>query len=197
MNEIIEFFKRKKGYARMKELKIQGFQTRKIRELLDEGEIEKIKPGLYRLSNDISEYTSLIDVCNAIKKGIICLASALSYYEFTTFTPWEVYVAVPESYKAPRIDYPPVKVFHFRENNYKVGIETIETDDGSFRIYSREKTVCDIFKFRNKIGEDLAIEGLRNYLEWSKNNTIELRKYMRITRMENVMSPYIKAMVNL
>lgn len=197
MNKIISFFKGNYGYARMKDLKNQGFQNRKIKKLLEDGIIEKLKPGLYRLSNEDSEYTSLMDVCTAIPKGVICLISAMNYYNFTTFNPWEVDIAVPMYHNPPSIEYPPVRVFHFRENTYKNGIEIIKTNEGLLKIYSREKTVCDMFRLRKRLGEDLAIEGLRNYLEWSKNNTVELRKYMKITRMENVMSPYIKAMVNL
>lgn len=197
MSEVIRFFENHYGYARMKDLKAHGIHTREIKNLLEKGMIEKVKPGLYRLSSlSGNKEISLVDVCRAVPKGVICLISALDYYEFTTFSPWEVHAAVPHDLKEPTIEYPPVRFFHFRENTYSLGIETINTEFGPIRIYNREKTICDIFRFRNKLGEDLAIEALRNYLVWSKRNTTKLRKYAKVTRMEKIMSPFIKGMMH-
>ena len=196
MSEIIRFFENHHGYARMKDLKEYGIHTRKIKKLLKEGTIEKVKPGLYRLSSLSGVKTiSLVDTCRAVPKGIICLISALDYYGFTTFSPWEVHVAIPHDHKKISVEYPPVRFFHFRESTYSLGIETINTKFGPIRIYNREKTICDIFRFRKKLGEDLAIEALKEYLIWSKNNTAKLRKYAKATRMEKIMSPFIKGMM--
>jgi len=196
MSKILDFFKNHYGYARMKDLKANGIHTREIKKLLEEGTIEKVKPGLYRLSTFSGiKIVSLVDICRAVHKGVICLLSALDYYDFTTFSPWEVHVAIPHDHKKPKIEYPPVRFFHFRENTYSLGIETINTEFGPIRIYNREKTVCDIFRFRNRLGEDLAIEALKNYLIWSNGNTTRLRKYMKITRTEKIMSPFIKGMM--
>ena len=151
----------------MKELKAASVHTRDVQRLIAEGLIEKIKPGLYKLV-DLPETdgvpVSFVDICRAIPPAIICLLSALDYYDLTTFVPSQVYVAVPNSFKPPKIEYPPVTLFYFRARVYDLGIQTIETSSGVVQIYNREKIICDVFRYRNKPGEDIAIEGLRNYL---------------------------------
>ena len=198
MEEIIKFIRKNKGYARMKELKQAGFHTRKIKQILELGKIEKIKPGLYRLSDmyGISEYSqSLIDVCNSMKTGIICLISALEFHQLSTINPSNVYVALPNSDKQTNIEYPPVNVFYFRDTFYDLGIEQINTKTGTFRIYNAEKTICDMFRYRNKLGEDLALEGLRNYLKRKDADMAKLREYAIKCQVKTVLLPYLKAMV--
>lgn len=198
MKEIIEFFKQHKGYARMEQLKHSGFHTRKIRKLIDSGKIQKIKPGLYRLTDMYSEGDypiSFIDVCKSLKNGIICLISALEYHELSTINPEIVYVAIPNSDKRTKIDYPPVKVFYFRKRFYELGIEEVETEIGSFKIYSAEKTICDMFRYRNKLGEDLALEGLKNYLKRKDRDINKLWNYAIKAKVKTIMHPYMKAMV--
>ena len=133
MEKIIKYFRSHGGYARMKELKKASVQTRDIARLLEEGTIVKVKPGLYRLANfmdvvlpaitiNATGYTisiGIMDVCRAIPEGVICLASALELYGLTTFNPSEIYVAIPNASKKPKIEYPPVKIFYFRENTLR------------------------------------------------------------------------------
>jgi len=193
----------------MKELKGASIQTRDIARLLKEGTIFKIKPGLYRLANigagvlpplrgkgsgsTISQ--EIVDVCKALPDGVICLASALAFYDLTTFNPSEIYVAIPNAAKVPKIDFPPLRVFYFRERFYKPGIEQIEGPNCTIKIYNKEKTVCDTFRYRNKYGEDLALEGLKNYLSRKEANINKLRKYAEICQVKTVMMPYLKALV--
>jgi predicted transcriptional regulator of viral defense system len=178
MEKIIAHFRKHGGYALMKELKAASFQTRDIARLLKEGAIIKVKPGLYRLANlgdvviplprikatgsTISQ--EIIDVCKALPGGVICLVSALAFYDLTTFNPSEIYVAIPNAAKVPKVDFPPLRVFYFRERFYKPRIERIEVPNCTIKIYNKEKTICDMFRYRNKYGEDLALEGLKNYL---------------------------------
>ncbi len=198
MNKIIDFFRDHNGYARMKDLKSAGIHTRTVKKLLEEGIIEKLKPGLYRLSKLSGDLTvTFVDVCRAVPKGVICLASALDYYDLTTFSPNEIYVAIPNGIKKVNVDYPPLKFFYFRESMYFLGLENINIKAGTIRIYNREKTVCDMFRFRNRLGEDLAIEALKNYLSWSNGNMSTLQKYMHVTRMEKIMAPFIKGMMHV
>ncbi len=198
MEEIIKFFRENRGYARMKELKQAGFHTRKIKQILVLGKIEKIKPGLYRLSDmyGIGEYSqSFIDVCNSMKRGIICLISALEFHQLSTINPSKVYVALPNSDKQNIIEYPPVNVFYFRERFYDLGIEEKITKTGIFKIYNAEKTICDMFRYRNKLGEDLALEGLKNYLKRKDADIVKLREYAIKCQVKIVMLPYLKAMM--
>lgn len=208
MGKIITYFEKHGGYARMKELKKESFQTRDIAKLLEEGKIVKVKPGLYRLANvakielpTLEDATGFIisvemmDVCRAIPDGVICLASALDIFGLTTFNPSEIYIAIPNAGKIPKIDYPPIKVFYFRERFYKSGIEEIKTKDVTVKIYNKEKSVCDMFRYRKKIGEDIALEGLKNYLKRKDANINKLSEYAKICRVKTIVMPYIKAIV--
>jgi len=193
----------------MKELKKASFQTRDIAHLLQEGIIVKVKPGLYRLANFIdialpaitinaTGYTisvGIMDVCRAIPEGVICLASALELYGLTTFNPSEIYVAIPNASKKPKIEYPPVKIFYFRDRFYRTGIEKIMAGDVTVNIYNMEKTICDVFRYRNKIGEDIALEGLKNYMLRKDASINKLREYAEICRVKTIMMPYLKALI--
>jgi predicted transcriptional regulator of viral defense system len=209
MEKIIIYFKKHGGYALMKELKTASFQTRDIARLLKEGAILKVKPGLYRLAN-IGEMVlplpkikgsgsmisqGIIDVCKAIPDGVICLVSALAFHDLTTFNPSEIYVAIPNAAKVPKIDSPPLRVFYFRERFYRPGIEHITAPHCTIKIYNKEKTICDMFRYRNKYGEDLALEGLKNYLSRRGANVNKLRKYAEICQVKTNMMPYLKALV--
>lgn len=194
MKEIINYIKRQGGYARMSELRSAGFQTRDISTLCEKGSLEKIKAGLYKLSN--SEVTSgYVDVSKAIPEAVIAVASALSFHELTTFNPSKVHIAIPHEAKLKEINFPPVEVYYFRKAQYEPGIEKVNIQGHNVRIYNREKTVCDMFRYRNKLGEDLALEGLQNYLNRSDSNLNELSKYMKICRVKTVIEPYVKAMI--
>ena len=181
----------------MKDIKKSFFQTSDVKKLLEQGIIEKIKPGLYKLSEledeDIS--ISFLDVCHAVPKGVICLLSALDYYSLTTFNPSEVYVAIPNSAKPPVVDYPPVKVFYFVDRFYSVGIEEIKTKHGVVRIYNKEKTICDMFRYRDKLGMDVALEGLKEYFKTRKFNIPKLLEYAEICQVKTILTPYLKVLV--
>lgn len=182
----------------MKDLKNQSFHTRDIANLLEKGIIEKVKPGLYKLVNydyDHSVSTSLVDVCNAIPQAVICLSSALSFHGLTTFNPSEVLIAIPNAWKPHKIIYPPVKFFYFRDRFYTPGIKIVKTGGKDIRVYTMEKTVCDIFRYRNKLGVDIALEGLKNYLKLKESNINKLSKYAEICQVKTVMMPYVKAIV--
>lgn len=196
MNEIIAHIK-ERGYVKMKELKEAGFHTRNIAALVKNGEIEKVKPGLYKVPNYEGEdyLTSFLDVAKAAPKGIICLISAISYYELSTVNPSEVYIAIPLAEKPPKIEYPPIRAFYWSERNYNLGIEEIETENGIIKIYDKEKTICDLFRYRDKLGEDIAFEALKNYLQLKTFDLNKLRIYSEKMRIKTVLTPYIKAIV--
>ncbi len=195
--DILDYIKKRGGYATLKELKSAAFQTRDISRLIKEGSIEKIKPGLYRLpefSFGVKFRGSLIDICRAIPDGVICLTSALEFHDLTTFNPTEVFVAIPHASKPPQISYPPVRTFYFRERFYVPGIQTERTKTGTIKVYNREKTICDMFRYRNKLGEDLPIEGLKNYLRSRDANLTLLQKYAVQCQVKTVMIPYLRAL---
>ena len=194
---IIEHIRINGGYARTQELRAAGFHTRDIAKLVENGDLVKLKPGLYRLP-DIPETGEInpgfVDVCKAIDGSVICLLSALAHYELTTFNPPEIYTAIPGDKKPPTQVNIPVKIFYFQKRVYNPGIDTISTGYGDVRIYSREKTLCDVFRYRKKLGEDIALEGLKNYLRSDQVNIAQLMHFAKICKVKSAMMPYLKAM---
>jgi len=199
MTTLKDFFNNNGGYAHMKELRNASFQTRFIKEKLADGTIEKVKPGLYRLAevslHGGSDY-QMVDICAAYPKAVICLSSALSFYELTTFLPKQIDIAIPNNYQAPKIDYPPLRVYYFRERTYSEGIVELTRENGVLRIYSPERTICDMFRFRNRFGSDIAVEGLKNYMRQPKPNVNRIFHYSKVCRVSNVMRPYLETLVS-
>jgi predicted transcriptional regulator of viral defense system len=194
--QIVQFMKEHSGYATMNEFKKAGIHTRKVREAVEKDILIKIKPGLYKLRDFQRDgYEGFIDVHTANDSAIICLGSALAYHELTTFNPSKIDVAVPNNTDKFELNYPPINVYYYRENMYKAGVVVVKRSYGSFKVYNKPKTVCDMFRYRNKLGEDLALEGLQNYLNHSDSNLNEVSKYMKICRVKTVMEPYVKAMI--
>ena len=198
MEKILLHIKNNGGFASMKDLKEAKFHTRDISALVEQKIINRIKPGFYRLA-DFNFFknvnVSLLSVCRAEPHSVICLISALDYYEMTDFNPSEIYYAIPHSQKKRSISYPPVKTFFFRERFYTPGIEVVKTDYGDLRIYNKEKTVCDMFRYRNKLGEDLAMQALKNYLKQTKKSIPTLLKYADICQVKTIILPILKGLV--
>lgn len=196
MKKLIQIFRKHGGYARMKDLRSFRVHTRDISLAVSSGLIEKVKPGLYKLKDyPWEEHSTLVDVCRAKEDAVICLTSALEYHGLTTFNPSEITVAVRHHTSRFGMPYPPVRLFYFREAFYSPGIEKIRSKHGSIRIYNREKTVCDMFRYRKKLGEDIALEGLKNYLNLKEANINVLKQYAEICQVKTIMMPYLKAIL--
>lgn len=149
MSEILDIFSSQRGYAFLKTLKQKGVHVDQIRKLLNDGIIKKIKPGLYKLVDiPISAQQGMIDICLAMPKAVICLHSALSYYELTTTVPVIIMAALPRNSKPVKIFYPPVQVFKFSDQYYHYGIKQEDTEFGLLRTYEVEKTLVDCYRFR-------------------------------------------------
>lgn len=193
---IREYFISNNGYAKMKAMKEDGFQTRTISKALKDNIIEKIKPGLYKLFDyDWDENSSFIDIYNVKKEAVICLSSALHYYNLSTINPEVIHVAVPHNTARFTIDYPPVKVFFYSNSTYPLEINTVKVGKSNFNIYSIEKTLCDSFRYRTKIGEDIFLEALKNYLNLPIFNLNKLYQIAKQCKIDKKIEPYIKAMV--
>ncbi|MBI5730227.1 MAG: type IV toxin-antitoxin system AbiEi family antitoxin domain-containing protein [Ignavibacteriales bacterium] len=198
MENFIEIFKQNGGYSRMLELKNAKIHTRTVSKAVKDGLIEKVKSGLYKLIDyPWDEHGSFADVCNSNKRAVICLLSAASYYELTTFNPAEIYVAVPHNTDKFDLKYPPIRLYYFSDSYYEHGIETIETKSGMIKIYNKEKTIVDIFRYINKLGEDVAVESLKEYLKKRKvMNIPKLLEYSEICGVKKKMEPMIKALLS-
>jgi predicted transcriptional regulator of viral defense system len=162
--------------------------------MLDCGLLVKEGRGLYRLAKTPPlSYPDLVQIALRVPEAVISLISALDFHHLTTQIPHKVYVALPKSIKRPRLDYPPVDVIWLSEKPYRAGVEEHRLDGVSVRIYGAAKTVADCFKFRNKVGEEVALEALRNYLRRPGADIEALLGYARIDRVEKTMLPYIRA----
>ena len=180
----------------MKDLKEYKFHTRVIAKAVDENIIEKIKPGLYKLVDyEWDGNSSFIDITRVNSNAIICLNSALHYYQLSTINPNFVYVAVPHSTARFSLDYPLVKLFYFSDTIYPLEIIEVKEANGSFKVYSIEKTICHAFRYRKIIGEDFALEALRNYMRRNESDLNRLYKVAKECKINKVIEPYIKAMV--
>lgn len=197
MEEIIKIFEKNKGYARMVELKKANIHTRRIANAVELGIIEKIKPGLYKLVNyEHDEHESFVEVCHANKRAVICMLSAASYFELTTFNSSYITVAVPHNTPKFKLDYPPIKVYYFADSYYSPGIEILKTKSGIVRIYNKEKTIGDLFRYINKIGEDIAFEALKEYLRNRREMNIpKLLEYASICSVRKKIELLSKAIL--
>ena len=184
------------GTLRMSETMRLGINRRKLYAMRDAGVLEMVSRGLYRL-RDLPALGSpdLVAIAKRIPQGVVCLISALSYHEITTQVPHEVYVAIVKGAEAPRIDYPPVRVFRFSGAAFTEGIETHKVDGVPVRIYSPEKTIADCFKFRNKLGMDVVLEALKLWRERRGRNVQALLEHARHCRVERIMRPYLEALL--
>jgi predicted transcriptional regulator of viral defense system len=188
-------FREHGGMLRASEAIALGIHPRTLYRLRDENRLVTVSRGLYRLANlpELSD-PDLISVATRIPHAVICLVSALAYHEITTEIPHEVSIALPRTVKRPQLDYPPLRVFWFSGGSLTEGIEEHKIDGVKVRIYGPEKTVADCFKFRNKIGLDVAIEALKLCRERKGSTPRNLLHYARICRVERVMRPYLEAL---
>jgi predicted transcriptional regulator of viral defense system len=162
----------------------------------DVGTLEVVSRGVFRLAgSEPLANPDLVTVATRVQNGVICLISALAFYEITTQIPHEVHVALQRGAEIPRLEYPPIKTYWFKGQAFTAGVETHKLDGVDIRIYSLEKTLADCFKFRNKIGLDTAVEAVRFYRERRNVNVDALMRYAAICRVEKVMRPYLEAIL--
>ena len=189
-------FRRHGGMLRTAEAIREGIQPRVLYAMRDTGDLQMLRRGCYRLAAlDRMSEPDLAVVAKATPKGVICLVSALAFHDITTQIPHVVDLAIPAHRHPPKIDYPPIQPYWFSGKAYSSGIESHEIDGVLVRIYNPAKTVADCFKYRNKVGQDVALEALRFCRERKRTPVSELLEYARICRVQNIMSPYLEAML--
>ena len=194
--KIYRIFSTRNGFARTKDILAAGIHRRDIRRMREEGKIIRVKRGLYRLAEiPLISNQGFIDLARAVPKGIICLLSVLSYYELTTFNPSIISMAICRGSREPKIEYPPVEFYHFSKKQFEAGINEIKIKGHEIRIYCPEKTICDCFRYRNKLGIDMAKEGLSEYLKGKDRNLEKLLEYAEICRIKTLLETWLNAMI--
>lgn len=164
--------------------------------MVETGELVREAQGIYRLkgSGPLGN-PDLVQISLRVPRAVICLISALYFHELTTQIPHQVHIALPRDVKTPKIEYPPIKAFHFSEASYQAGIEEHALDGVPVKIYSREKTIADCFKFRQKVGTDIALEALKDYLRSPRLDIHPLLEHAKVNRVEKVIRPYLESLV--
>ncbi|MHB1528234.1 MAG: type IV toxin-antitoxin system AbiEi family antitoxin domain-containing protein [Acidiferrobacteraceae bacterium] len=188
-------FKKHGGMLRTSRAIALGVHPRVLYGLRDTGRLQEVSRGLYRLADlPALGNPDLTAVAARIPQGVICLISALAFHGLTTQIPHQVDVAVPRGTKQPRLQFPPIRVFRFSEPMQNAGVEKHRVDRIEVRIYSAAKTVADCFRFRNRLGMDVAVEALKLFHARKKAPVRELLDCARLCRVERVMMPYLEAL---
>jgi predicted transcriptional regulator of viral defense system len=196
VQKAIKIFAQHHGWLRTSQAIRLGISPRTLYALRDTDQIIQVSRGVFQLANQpLSAHHDLLLVVQRVPKGIICLLSALSFYNLTTQIPHQVYVALPNHAEKPRLDYPPLRLFWLSDPVYQTGIQKLQVEGRPLRIYSPEKSVADSFKFRNKLGVDVALEALKNYRASADFNIEKLLEMARVDRVEKIMRPYIEAVL--
>lgn len=189
-------FEKNNGILRASNAIELGVPPHVIYKMVEDGELVREAQGIYRLkdSEPLGD-PDLVQISLRVPRAVICLISALYFHELTTQIPHQVHIALPRDVKTPKIIYPPIQAFHLSEPSYISGIEEHFLDGVSVKIYSAEKTVADSFKFRARIGKDVALEALKDYLSSPRPDIQLLINYAQINRVEKVMRPYLESLV--
>lgn len=158
------------------------------------GQIVRVGRGLYALPTYRSgEHGSVVTVAKRAPEVLFCLMTALRIHELTTQSPFEIWIAIGNKDYPPRMDYPPLRVVRLAKASLEAGVERRKVDGTPVRVTSVAKTVADCFKFRNKIGLDVALEALREARRTKKVSSDDLWHFAKIDRVANVMRPYLEA----
>lgn len=195
MKKALTLIAKRGGIIRTSEAMDLGVHAVTLYRLRDQGLIEQISRGVFRISSLPSVANpDLITVAKRIPKGVVCLISALAFHGLTTQIPRHVFVALPRQTMKPRMHYPPIRIFWYSTKAIKNGVEIHRLDGVPVSIFSAEKSVADAFKYRNKIGFDVALEALRMWRR-KKGDLDGLLKFAKICRVERVMRPYLEAIL--
>lgn len=185
---------RRKGVIRASELAEKGIPSIYLTRLVRDGRLERINRGLYRLpESDTTEHFTLIQAVKRVPHGVICLLSALSFHDISTQLPHQIWMAIERGKWEAGIRDLPLRLFEFSGKSFHEGIETHDIQGVTVNIYCPSKTVADCFKYRNKIGIEVALEALRDCFRERKCTHEDLWHYAKVCRVANVMRPYLEA----
>jgi predicted transcriptional regulator of viral defense system len=187
---------REKGIIRAEDVEAVGISRNYLYRMHKEGLLEKNAVGLYTLPEaPVTENSSLAEVAKRLPHAVVCLISALSYHEITTQIPHEIWLTIPRGSWRPDVEYPPLNLTYVSGPAYSFGIQEHVINGVAVKIYSPAKTVADCFKFRNKVGLDVAIEALREAWRSRKVTMDELVEAAGVDRVSKIMRPYLEATV--
>ncbi len=180
---------------RSKEVSSLGIPRNYLSRLVRKGLLKRVGRGLYASDSfPITEHLSLIEATARVPKGVICLLSALEFHKLTTQIPHEVWMAIDVNAWTPRITYPPMRFVRMSGLALQFGVKEYPVRGGTVRAFSVAKTVADCFKFRNKVGTDVALESLKECRRLRKASMDDLWAAAKVCRVANIMRPYLESL---
>ena len=187
---------RGQSLIRPRDLKEHGLPKDYLYVLAQEGVIERIGRGLYQWPNkDLGRHHSLVEISKLAPKAVVALLSALNYHNMTTQNPHQIWLAIDRKAWRPEISYPPVRFVTMSAESLHSGVETHSIEGVSIKVFNPAKTVVDCFKYRSKVGLDVALDALREGWSARKFTMDELQTYAKICRVQKVMQPYLESLV--
>ena len=185
---------RSRGVARTRDFVSQGIPRVTLTRLVRDGRLERLGRGLYAVpGSDVSEHHGLVEASRRVPRGVVCLLSALRFHELTTQQPFEVWMAIDRKARKPTLDSQAIRIVRFGMDALTQGVDEHEIEGVMVRITSPARTVADCFRYRNKIGLDVAIEALRDYRRLRAGTIDELWEEAGIARIKTVIRPYMEA----
>jgi len=189
-------FAKKTGVFRIKDIVASEIHPEYMRRLVSKGVLTKSGRGLYSLSDaDVTENHTLVEACKWVPHGVLCLLTALRFHNIGTQLPFEVWMAIDRRAARPRVNYPALRIMRFSGSALKEGIQEHRIEGVKVKVYSPAKTVADCFKYRNKIGLDVALEALRDCWRSHKCTMDQLWHFAKVCRVSNIMRPYLESLV--
>lgn len=191
-----EFFRNKGGVVRRGELLPTLMTARMLQKYMERGIIQRWGRGIYRLRDeDLHDVPEMLMVARKYPAAVICLVSALSFHDMTTQIPHAVDIAIPYQGNAPKSSYPLIRTFRFRDAIYEAGIETHDMQGVPLKVYNREKTLVDVFRFRNRVGMDVFLEALKMYANNHPVNLSLIHEYAALRGVTRTIMPYLETLV--
>jgi predicted transcriptional regulator of viral defense system len=183
------------GIVRPRDIDAIGLPRQYLVRLHRQGKLNRPTRGIYTLPDaDVTEHHSYAEVTKRVPEATVCLLSALAFHEITTQSPASVWIALPKGARTPALDSPSLRIVRLSRLSLTTGIENHQVDGVRVRVYSAAKTVSDCFKFRNKIGLDIAIEALKDCLCQKRASINEIYRYAKVCRVGNVIRPYMESL---
>lgn len=194
--KLLEFAREKKIFRARDAETLGGAASRVyLQRLVEEGKLTKAGYGLYRLAeNNFAETQDWAEVAVKVPRGVLCLLSALRFHDLTTQNPFEVWLAIENKMRTPKVETVPVRFFRFAPIVYEAGIEVHRIEGVEIKVYSAAKTVADCFRYQSTVGFDVAIEALRDAWEKRKATMDELYYFAEVRNIKNKMLPYLRTL---
>ena len=195
-DSIIQYIKRE-GVLRRRDLERIQVHPETLNRLVKKGEVIRIGRGLYTLPNmeSQSSFQTYIEISKKIPRGVVCLLSALAFHEITTQVPYQVWLAIGEKARKPRMTHTEVRFVRFSQQLLDEGVQVYSIQNNPVKITNPARTIIDCFKYRNKIGLDVAVEALKEGWRDGRFTMDDLWKYAKLCRVAKVIRPYIEAIV--